>query len=291
VRTAFQAETPSWHPSGARLGITYGTWRRVVDDFHYPDIAQEVGVVGAEAPAPADRPEEIVQDSPSEDQGLTWSPNGRWIAFHSHQQGSDDIWIRPADRPEPLRRLTRLGRGAEVGWPRWSPDGRWIIFNGDTTVSGERRSVLWILGVDQSNGEVTLPLRAVPLGELGDDVGHAEWLGSSESIAFTAFRAPDSHGIYRVVRQGGTPRLLHPYTSPQRNDGLGASPDGRWLVFVAPDSTGRLQLFRVGAAAGSRPEQLTFDATDKTQPAVSPDGRRIAFTTWRYEARFWTIRP
>jgi Tol biopolymer transport system component len=289
VRTAFQSETPSWDPTGSRLGITYGTWRRVVDDFHYPDIAQEVGIVSADGPAPADRPDQIVQDSPSEDQGLIWSPNGRWIAFHSHQQQSDDIWIRPADRPEPPRRLTGLGRGAEVGWPRWSPDGRWVIFNGDTTLAGARRSVLWIVGVDQTTGQVTQPLRPVPLGDFGDQVGQAEWLGSSESIAFTAARAPDSHGIYRVARQGGTPRLIHAYTSPQRNDGLGASPDGRWVAFVAPDSGGRLQLFRVGTAEGSRPEQLTFDAADKTQPAVSPDGRRIAFTIWRYEAHFWTL--
>src|SRR5262249_709303 len=36
LRTAFQAETPSWDPVGRKLGITYGSWRRIVDDFRYP---------------------------------------------------------------------------------------------------------------------------------------------------------------------------------------------------------------------------------------------------------------
>ena len=48
----FQSETPSWDPTGRLLGITYGTWRRVVDDARYPDIAQDAGIVAVDA-APA----------------------------------------------------------------------------------------------------------------------------------------------------------------------------------------------------------------------------------------------
>ena len=284
-RTAFQAETPSWDPSGTRLGITYGTWRRVMDDFRYPDIAQEAGVVAAAGAAPATGPDQVVQSSPSEDQGLSWSPNGRWIAFHSHQQGSDDIWLRPADRPDPLTRISTLGRGAEVGWPRWSPNGRWIVFDGDSG-SGSRP---WIVGVDQATGRVTQATRPVPLTGFQDNVIHAEWLGSSEELVFSATAPSGVHTLYRVARTGGSPRPIHSYTSTQIVDGFGVSPDGSWLVFPQPDANGRLQLFRVDTAAGARPKQLTSDSTDKTQPAVSPDGRRIAFTAWRYDVRFWLL--
>src|SRR5476651_456421 len=48
----FQSETPSWDPTGHLLGITYGTWRRVVDDAKYPDIAQDAGIIGADVSAP-----------------------------------------------------------------------------------------------------------------------------------------------------------------------------------------------------------------------------------------------
>ena len=290
-RTSFQAETPSWSPDGTRLGITYGTWRRVTDDFHYPDIAQEAGIIAAEGTQAASSPDVVVQDSPSEDQGLTWSPNGRWIAFHSHQQGSDDIWLRPADRAEPLSRISGLGRGAEVGWPRWSPDGRWIVFNGDTTVNGRARSLLWVVGVDQESGVVTVPPRAVPLGSLEDEVLHTEWLGSSEEIVFSGLGAGGLHTFYRVPRTGGPATPIHRYTSTQRVDGFGANADGSWLVFAQPDSLGRLQLFKIGTAAGSGVEQLTADSTEKTQPAVSPDGTKIAYTEWRYAARFYLVSP
>ena len=289
-RTAFQAETPSWDPTGTRLGITFGTWRRVVDDFHYPDIAQDVGIIPATDSAPANRVEQVIQQSESEDQGLTWSPNGRWIAFHSHQQNSDDVWLRPAGQDGPLTRISDLGRGAEVGWPRWSPDGRWIVFDGGATGDGQRQSRVWIVGVDQETGKVTVPARQVPTAGLVDPVLHAEWLGSSDTIVFSTSHPPTGHAMYRVARSGGTPQLIHRYESPQRIDGFGVGPDGAWLVYPAPDDRGRLQLFRLRTKGGS-PEQLTRDSTDKTQPAVSPDGRWIAYTAWRYQARFWILPP
>src|SRR5262249_10988072 len=155
-------------------------------------------------------------------------------------------------------------------------DGRWVVFDGDSEL-GRRRSELWVMGVDQISGKVTVPARAIPLTGFTDAVGHAEWLGSSETIAFSGVRGAE-HALYRVARTGGTPTLIHRYRSTQIFDGFGASPDGRWLVFPEPDPQGRLQLFRVAVGGGGGPEQLTSDSTEKTQPAVSPDGRKIAFT-------------
>ncbi len=289
IRTAFQAETPSWDPTGTRIGVTYGTWRRLTDDFHYPDIAQEAGFIAADGSLPETEPQGIVQDSPSEDQGITWSPNGKWIAFHSHQQGSDDVWIRPADQATPLRRLSHLGRGAEVGWPRWSPDGRWIVFNGERLGDGQRAG-MWLIGIDQETGEVTRPFQRINVEDVSDEIIHAEWLGSSDTIVFTTLVAPGTHTFYRVAREGGPAKRLYAYESTQRYDGFGASPDGRWVIHAAPGDDGVLQLFRIDLD-DNVPQQLTTDSLEKTQPSVSPDGQRIAFTAWRYDARFYLVRP
>ena len=133
---------PRGDPTGRYIGLTYGNWRRVVDDVGYPDIGQDVGIIAVDWETTATEPARIVEASESEDQSMFWSPNGKWIAFHSHQQLSDDLWIQPADGSAPIRRITHLGRGAEAGWPRWSPDGRWIVFPALKLVDGARRKVL-----------------------------------------------------------------------------------------------------------------------------------------------------
>ena len=128
--TTFQSETPSYHPTQSLIAFTYGTWRRVLDDAKYPDIAQDIGVIDVSKATPADAPSSVIAKSDSEDQAMAWSPNGKWIAFHSHREMSDDVWLRPVDGDQPDKRITFLGRGAEVGWPRWSPDGKLVLLDG-----------------------------------------------------------------------------------------------------------------------------------------------------------------
>src|SRR5262245_495490 len=296
----FQSETPSWDPSGRWIGITYGTWRRVIDDAHYPDIAQEVGIISADVEEPATSPTRVVHESNSEDQSLCWSPNGKWIAFHSHKEQSDDIWLRPADgdAAAPARRISNLGRGAETGWPRWSPDGRWLLFGGASRKT--RRQALYVAAVDQDSGEVPSPPAEIDLPSLDADIGHAEWLPDSRQIVTVVKQGPGRHAIVVTSREGGDVRIVREFSTEHDNDGLGVSPNGREVAFVAPAPDGFFQIFRMpirgegdagGRIDGGDPRQVTTDPSNKTQPAWSPDGRRIAFTVWNYDAQLWTIRP
>jgi Tol biopolymer transport system component len=282
--TTFQSETPWWHPTRPLLSMTFGSWRRQIDDAKYPDIAQEVGVIDADADAPADQPREVIAQSDSEDQGMAWSPNGRWIAFHSHRELSDDIWVRPTDGSQPDRRITMLGRGAEVGWPRWAPDGKTLLLDG----TKDGRSVMFTIGLDQDTGQVTSALREI--GAEGFEVTHGEWLPGGRRLVAIAKEAPGRHAVLQVPAAGGPAQVLHRFATEHDFPGLTVAPDGSAFTFVAPAADGYYQLFR-RALAGGPVEQLTFDPVHKSQPAWSPDGRRLAFTAWSYTASIWRVAP
>ncbi len=285
--TTFQSETPSYHPTQPLIAFTYGTWRRVLDDSKYPDIAQEIGTINVTNAVAADQPLEVIAQSDSEDQAMAWSPNGKWIAFHSHREMSDDVWLRPADGKRPDRRITFLGRGAEVGWPRWSPDGATVLLNGARKSDGA--SVLYTIGVNQDTGELTSDLREVAVQGIEAEMGHSEWLPDSASIVSIAKEGPGRHVIFTVRASGGQATLVHRFPTEHDFSGLAVSPDGRFVAFAAPASDGRYQIFTKAIAGESHPVQLTSDPSNKTQPAWSPDGRRVAFTVWSYDATFWSF--
>lgn len=286
--TTFQSETPSYHPLRPLIAFTYGTWRRVVDDAKYPDIAQEIGVVDVTQPIPAARPSQILEDSDSEDQAMTWSPNGKWIAFHSHKEMSDDVWLRPADGSKADQRITFLGRGAEVGWPRWSPDGRTVLLNGARKSDGE--SVLYAIGVNQDSGAVTSELREITVDGIAGEMGHAEWMPNSTTVIAIAKEAAGRHVIFTVPLTGGRAAIVHRVTTEHDFPGLAVSTNGRHVAFVAPAADGFFQIFLKEIAASTPPVQLTTDRSHKTQPAFSPDNNRVAFTVWSYDAAFWSFR-
>ncbi|MCZ6825773.1 MAG: hypothetical protein O7E50_08825 [Gemmatimonadetes bacterium] len=286
--TTFQSEIPSWDWSGSRIGFTFGSWRRVLDDLNYPDIAQHLGYITLDGSLPEDKPGRVVRASQSEDQGMHWSPNGKWIVLHSHAEGSDDIWLQPADGSEKAHRIS--GDGHETGWPRWSPDGSWIVFPSFVERDNARQGVLYVIGVDQESGEVTVSQREIPLGGLVGAVAIAEWSPDSRELAFEWDDGSGTKAIYVVALDGGSPRKIHEYRSDQLFSGISVSPDFQWVAYIAPAPDGHLQVFRV-PMSGGEPQQVTSDPTDKAHPAYSPNGEWIAFTIFSYKSIFWVLIP
>jgi eukaryotic-like serine/threonine-protein kinase len=56
-----------------------------------------------------------------------FSPDGKWIVFHSTRSGAGEVWMAGFDGRNP-RQLTHLN-ATQIGYPRWSPDSRHIAFH------------------------------------------------------------------------------------------------------------------------------------------------------------------
>ncbi|MEQ8363293.1 MAG: hypothetical protein RH948_10525 [Cyclobacteriaceae bacterium] len=285
--TTFMSEISHWHPNGKLLSFTYGNWRRVMDDRNYPDITQEIGYVNFDMNQPKDQPDVVVRASYSEDQGMAWSPNDKWIAFHTHADGTDDIWIQPnndASKGKPLSK-----GGYETGWPRWSSDGKWIVSN--TAPTSDRINKLFLIGMDQETGEpATEQIELVPPGLEEGSFTDSQWMKDSKNLVIEYVVTPELKEIHIVPIDGKPGKKIHSFNSDQLYSGIALSHDQKWVAYIAPDEKGNFQLFKV-SIDGKVVKQLTFDATNKAHPAGSPTDNIFSFTVFNYESIFWLMKP
>src|ERR1700746_3445494 len=181
------AEVPMWSPDGKKISFTYGGWR--LADWGL-DLDAGYALVDADANRISAR--FTIVSGYHEDFPAAWSPDGKWIAFHSHRskipvpdyqsaESTDDIYLRLADDPQaPEIRLTDFGW--ETGPAFWSPDGRKLLFNSWVRGGTPGIDKLWVLGIQPVTGEVlgTTPL---PLPAEIRSASWAAWSPDGKEIA------------------------------------------------------------------------------------------------------------
>jgi len=199
-----------------------------------------------------------------------FSPDGRQVAFVSSRAGGSeifypgfdnpmmggDIWVMPALGGTP-RRVARDGN-----FPSWSPDGTKIVFT---------RYRIGLFEVAASGGDV----REIKLPSTNTGQGHYYPAYSSDSR--WVFFEDNANGINAVPVTGGAPQQIatgrHPVwdTSSQAviySDSREGNNHSLWSVpFSAQD----------GKPSGT-PRALTIGRGRDWQPAVSKDGKLVAFT-------------
>ncbi len=271
---------PYWRPDGREIDYTKGA-ESLADGPFSMDV-WGVEVDSGARPMGAPRPR--VQGY-HEDFTTAWSPDGAWIAYHSHRPQApvwhyagpgiaDDVFLRRPDAPMSKEiRLTDFGW--EVGFVDWSPDGRRIVFTSWEKGGEPGRAWPWIATVDTAAGKLASARRLdLPPGAQSAESG--AWAPDGDELAFDIAMERGGHALWvRDLGPGGGWRKVVDFPSSTYG-GVDWTPDGRELVYGALAGD-RMQLFAVPASGGA-PRQLTGGRSNHLHPQVSPDGRWIACT-------------
>lgn len=251
---------PSLSPDGQ--WVVYSGW----ESGHQRIFLQSVGGQNAFS---------ITKDTNVDDDEPVFSPDGEKIAFRSSREGGGLFMMGRTG--EAIRRLTSKGFN-----PSWSPDGSKIVFATEnmqlTPLNWEGNSELWIVDV------ATEAMQRLNT----EDALQPSWSPNNHRIAFVSRIANQDKEnatgtlqmhIWTIPVGEGAPT---PVTSGTATDWCPKwSPDGKYLYF-ASDRGGSMNLWRVpmdeesGKPTGE-PEAIVTPAMSLAHPAISADGKRIAY--------------
>jgi len=282
------AQLPMWSPDSRRIGYFFGAWRQADWGLDLDDAVVAVDDQGNRVSQPS-----VIVSGYGEDFPPAWSPDGKWIAFHSHRSrkpipqygdpgSTDDIYLRPADDVHaPEIRLTDFGW--ETGPAYWSPDGTKLVFSSWDRDGQAGIGKLWQLTLDPETGRL---LRAEKLTLTSGirSVSWAAWSPDGEEIAIEDNRGGQDRTLWTVHPDGSHAQKVVDYKGTTY-DGVDWLTEGNTIVYGAL-SNGRLQLFAIPSFGGV-PHQLTRDSGNLMHPKVSPDGRWIACTRIVQSKQIW----
>jgi Tol biopolymer transport system component len=208
-------------------------------------------------------------DTPEEEEDPSWSPDGRWILCTVHGPSLDDapprdILLLGVDGQQ-RREVAR--HGADDWFPRFAPDGAsiWFISDRDDVQGGvadeERHSALYRFDLASEtvtrlthDGDVSAPL---PMAD--GQVLLRTGLGRFERLQQDAGRALVLDDADWILGQPA------------------AGPAGQLFLAGQPRQGGESRLLLLPAGS-QNPQALPNQGREADrQPALSPDGRRLAF--------------
>jgi Tol biopolymer transport system component/cytosine/adenosine deaminase-related metal-dependent hydrolase len=256
---SFDDREPAWSHDGTRLAFSSDRGNALGSDYNIWILELRSGAVTQ------------LTTSPEDDYMPSWSPDDREIAFASSREDGRGVWaISVADKTE--RKVTTAG--GRVDAPSWGPGGE-LLYH----VTAERQSRYESRGVAQTGTENVFAFRA-------------SWMGPSTYVYVSDGRirkrtlggqtadAVDFAATLQVTRtEGSYERRVRSFTDKSPRPVLGLvrpviSPDGTQIAFSA---VGDIYMMPVD---GSRPAtNLTGDAALDTDPAWSPDGTQLVYSS------------
>jgi tricorn protease len=150
---------------------------------------------------------------------VSWSPDGRWIAYLSDASGEYEIYLRAQDGSGEPRRVTQDGECWRFP-PVWSPDAKRLAY-ADTA---NRLSV-----VDVESGRVTVVDTTRHTNNAFRDLTQYVWSPDGQWLAYTKVNESYNSSIWAWSLRDGRSRQL---TGDETNEQSPAfDPKGRYLYF------------------------------------------------------------
>ena len=215
--------------------------------------------------------------------GARWSPDARRVLYlaDGEPKGSQ-VFVRWVDVDGPATPVTHVTETPRS--PRWSPDGKTIAFSMFVPEKGELK--------------ITMP--SEPKG--------AKWTSAPRYVQNLHYRQDqvgfleDGHiHLFVVPADGGTPKALTEgkWSVGAGNELRGAAtvewtPDGKSILFEGlrdPDAERKYQtsqIYAVDVATGAI-RDVVSTAGAWGRPAISPDGRQVAFSGFPASAKTHTV--
>ena len=204
--------------------------------------------------------------NPAEDYMPSWSPDDKEIAFASTREGGRGLWaVTIADAKE--RKV--LTAGGHVDAPSWGPGGQ-IVYHSDS----DRGSRLEVDGKPLTGGENVFAFRA-SWASPSDFFYVSDGKIRKRSLAGGDAQTVDFKATLVVTPTLYTHKRDFDSTAPRQAVGIVRpviSPDGTKVAFAA---VGDIYVMPVGG----KPENITKDKYLDTDPAWSPDGSQLVYSS------------
>jgi len=148
--------------------------------------------------------------------GVSWSPDGRRVAWLSDASGEYELYVANQDGSGEARQLTKDGDTWRFA-PLWSPDSKKLLF-------GDKKQRLQFVDVD--SGKIT----KIDHSDRNDIDDYA-WSADSRHVAYVKNNAANVSNIWLYTLESGS---RHQLTSSDTNDGGPVfDPKGRYLYFLS----------------------------------------------------------